>query len=67
MTKVAIVTGGNKGIGFATIKGLAKVFDGDVYLTARNQERGMEAVKALAEENIKVRKKYSSQCTGRLI
>ncbi len=27
------VTGGNKGIGFATVKGLAKEFDGVVYLT----------------------------------
>ena len=55
MTKVAIVTGGNKGIGFAIVKGLAKLFDGDVFLTARNIERGMAAVKALEEENIKVK------------
>jgi len=54
MTKVAIVTGGNKGIGFAIVKGLAKVFDGDVYLTARSAERGMAAVKLLAQENITV-------------
>jgi len=55
MTKVAIVTGGNKGIGFAIVKGLAKVFDGDVFLTARNVERGMAAVKALEKENITVK------------
>ena len=54
MTKVAIVTGGNKGIGLATVKGLAQKFDGDVYLTARNEERGMKAVKDLEAEGIKV-------------
>ena len=52
MTKVAIVTGGNKGVGFGVVKGLAKVFDGDVFLTARNVERGMAAVKLLEQENI---------------
>ena len=35
MTRVAIVTGGNKGIGYATCRALSKKFDGDVYLTAR--------------------------------
>ncbi|XP_066263129.1 carbonyl reductase [NADPH] 1-like [Euwallacea similis] len=45
--KLAIVTGSNKGIGFAIVKGLCKEFDGDVYLTARNVERGKSAVKAL--------------------
>ena len=32
-TKVAVVTGANKGIGFAIVKGLSKQFDGDVFLT----------------------------------
>ena len=31
--KVAVVTGSNKGIGFATVRSLAKQFNGDVYLT----------------------------------
>ncbi len=35
MTKVAIVTGSNKGIGFATVKALAKQFNGVVYLTGK--------------------------------
>ena len=42
--KVAIVTGSNRGIGFATVKGLANKFDGDIYLTSRNEERGLAAL-----------------------
>ena len=48
-TRVAIVTGGNKGIGYAIVQGLAKQFDGDVYLTARNPKLGMESVSKLLE------------------
>lgn len=48
-TKVAVVTGANKGIGFEIVKGLCQKFDGTVYLTARNEERGQEAVKKLEE------------------
>ena len=36
MVRIAVVTGGNKGIGFAIVRGLCKQFDGDVILTARN-------------------------------
>ena len=54
--RVAVVTGGNKGIGLATVRGLAKAFDGDVLLTARDEDRGREAVKRLKdEEGLKVR------------
>ncbi|KAK4885838.1 hypothetical protein RN001_002109 [Aquatica leii] len=42
--KVAVVTGGNKGIGFAIVKGLCEQFDGKVYLTARNGIKGNAAV-----------------------
>lgn len=49
--KVAVVTGGNKGIGYAIVKGLAKEFEGTVYLTARNIERGNEAVQKLKKED----------------
>ena len=52
--KVAIVTGANKGIGFAIVKGLAKTFNGDLYLTSRNEARGLSAVKELSDEGIKV-------------
>ena len=54
MKKVAIVTGANKGVGFATVKALASVFDGDVYLTARNEGRGMAAIKELQKDGINV-------------
>ena len=50
MKKVAIVTGGNKGVGYATVKALAKRFNGDVYLTARSEERGQTAVKLLEQD-----------------
>ncbi|CAH0700521.1 unnamed protein product [Spodoptera exigua] len=52
-TKVAIVTGGNRGIGFEIVKGLCQKFDGVVYLTARNEERGLQAVKKLEELGLK--------------
>ena len=54
MTKVAIVTGSNKGIGLAIVRGLAKTFEGDVYLTSRNEERGLEAVQKLENQGIHV-------------
>lgn len=45
--KLAIVTGGNKGIGYAVVKALCEKFDGDVYLTARDVGRGEAAVRGL--------------------
>ena len=53
--KVAIVTGGNKGLGFAICRGLAKAFKGDVYLTARNEESGLKAVQELEQEGLTVK------------
>ncbi|VVC41122.1 NAD(P)-binding domain,Short-chain dehydrogenase/reductase SDR [Cinara cedri] len=46
-TKLAIVTGSNKGIGYAIVKALCEKFDGDVYLTARDVSRGEKAVQTL--------------------
>lgn len=51
--KVAIVTSANKGLGFAIVKGLCQKFDGIVYLTARNEELGLKAVKSLNEIGLK--------------
>ncbi|KAJ8926055.1 hypothetical protein NQ315_009910 [Exocentrus adspersus] len=47
--KIAVVTGSNKGIGYAIVKGLCERFDGAVYLTARDVGRGEAAVKKLKE------------------
>lgn len=46
-SKVAIVTGSNKGIGFAIVKQLCQQFDGIVYLTSRDVGRGQAAVAEL--------------------
>ena len=53
--RVAVVTGGNKGIGFAIVRALCKQFDGDVILTARNEGLGREAVAKLEGEGLKPR------------
>lgn len=51
-TRVAIVTGGNKGIGLAIVRSLCKKFNGDVVLTARDESRGQSAVKQLQGEGL---------------
>ncbi|KAG8590983.1 hypothetical protein GDO81_006998 [Engystomops pustulosus] len=50
--RVAVVTGSNKGIGLAIVRGLCQQFQGDVYLTARNPKLGEEAVKTLNNEGL---------------
>ncbi|XP_059179883.1 carbonyl reductase [NADPH] 1 [Centropristis striata] len=52
-TKVAVVTGSNKGIGLAIVRALCQQYQGDVYLTARDVGRGEEAVKSLAADGLK--------------
>lgn len=52
MEKVAVVTGGNKGIGLGIVRSLCKQFDGKVYLTSRDVERGNEAVRILQDEGL---------------
>ncbi|XP_075710709.1 carbonyl reductase [NADPH] 1 [Rhinoderma darwinii] len=52
MAQVAVVTGGNKGVGLAVVRALCKQFQGDVYLTARNPKLGDEAVKGLNNEGL---------------
>lgn len=49
---VAVVTGSNKGIGLAVVRGLCKQFKGTVYLTARNEARGLAALKELEAEGL---------------
>lgn len=49
MTKVALVTGANQGLGYALVKGLAARFGPTdrVYLTARDPAKGAAALKSL--------------------
>ncbi|RXN32140.1 carbonyl reductase [NADPH] 1-like protein [Labeo rohita] len=51
-SKVALVTGGNKGIGFAIVRAMCKEYAGDVYLTARDVGRGNAAVESLKKEGL---------------
>ncbi|XP_056621433.1 carbonyl reductase [NADPH] 1 [Triplophysa dalaica] len=51
-SKVALVTGANKGIGFAIVRALCKQYAGDVYLTARDVGRGTAAVESLKKEGL---------------
>ena len=52
MTKVAVVTGANKGIGLAIVKNLIPKFNGDVYLTSRNVTLGQESVEKLKSQGL---------------
>ncbi|XP_078686737.1 carbonyl reductase [NADPH] 1-like [Branchiostoma floridae x Branchiostoma belcheri] len=52
MSRVAVVTGANKGIGLEIVRGLCRQFDGTVYLTARNEKLGQEAVQKLKSEGL---------------
>ncbi|KYM81685.1 Carbonyl reductase [NADPH] 1, partial [Atta colombica] len=46
------VTGGNKGIGFAIVKALCQQYNGNVYLTARDTTRGLNAVSELKKQGL---------------
>ncbi|XP_045500915.1 carbonyl reductase [NADPH] 1-like [Colias croceus] len=50
LDKVAIVTGANKGIGFAIVKELCRRGVKTVYLTARDVKRGTDAINSLKNE-----------------
>ncbi|CAO2632424.1 Carbonyl reductase [NADPH] 3 [Lemmus lemmus] len=54
-SRVALVTGANKGIGFAITRDLCRKFSGDVVLTARDEARGKAAVKQLQAEGLSPR------------
>jgi carbonyl reductase 1 len=57
VTRVAVVTGANRGLGIALVRGLCKALGagGAVYLTARDEARGREAVRALEGEGLSPR------------
>ncbi|CAF3048480.1 unnamed protein product [Rotaria socialis] len=57
--KIAVVTGGNKGIGYAIVDKLCSVFDGLIYLTARNEQLGLQAVQQLESSNPNASKKVN--------
>lgn len=50
--KVAVVTGSNKGVGYIIVRDLCRRGVGTVYLTARNEKRGLDAVEALKIEGL---------------
>ncbi|XP_025262968.1 carbonyl reductase [NADPH] 1 isoform X4 [Camponotus floridanus] len=52
MIHVAVVTGANKGIGYAIVRSLCQQYDGNVYLTARDVTRGLNAVSELAKQGL---------------
>ncbi|XP_062061372.1 carbonyl reductase [NADPH] 1-like [Lepus europaeus] len=54
-SRVALVTGANKGIGFAIARDLCRLFSGDVVLTARDEARGRAAVQQLQAEGLSPR------------
>nr|XP_003420697.1 carbonyl reductase [NADPH] 1 [Loxodonta africana] len=54
-SRVALVTGANKGIGFAIARELCRQFSGDVVLTARDEARGRAAVQQLQAEGLSPR------------
>lgn len=53
-SKVIIVTGANTGLGLALVRGFCQKYGDEavVYLTARNQERGLKAVSLLNQEEL---------------
>ncbi|XP_008700178.2 carbonyl reductase [NADPH] 1-like [Ursus maritimus] len=53
--QVALVTGANKGIGFAIVQQLCRQFPGDVVLTARDEARGRAAAQQLQAEGLSPR------------
>lgn len=54
MSKVALVTGANQGLGLAVVRRLCRTLPkgSTVYLAARNPDRGAEAVARLAREGV---------------
>lgn len=57
MSKIAVVTGANQGLGLALVRGLCRTLgtDGIAYLTARDRKRGEQAVGGLEAEGLSPR------------
>lgn len=53
--KVAVVTGGNRGLGLELVKQLCSEFDGDVILTSRMSDKGLAALENLKLEGLRPR------------
>ena len=51
---VAVVTGANKGIGLGIVRALCKKYQGDVYLTSRDEARGLVSLKTLMKWKYKL-------------
>ncbi|KAF5096700.1 hypothetical protein D0Z00_002699 [Geotrichum galactomycetum] len=56
--QVIIVTGGNTGLGYETIRQLAEHNPSRIYLAARSQEKSEAAIKSLTESNPSARISY---------
>lgn len=71
-TRIAAVTGGNKGIGYAITRGIALRYATSalnngpllLYLTARNEQRGEEAVKNIQKDEALAQAKALSKDGG---
>lgn len=64
---VAIVTGGNKGVGLAIVRGLCKKAKGYVILAARNEELGLAAVETLEKEGLQCHFEQLDICSAESI
>lgn len=54
-SRIAVVTGANRGLGLAIVRSLTSKFDGLVYLTSRNEERGHAAAEELKASGLQVK------------
>ncbi|XP_028404677.1 carbonyl reductase [NADPH] 3-like [Dendronephthya gigantea] len=64
-SRVAVVTGGNKGVGYSVVKKLLKKFRGVVYLTARHEDKGLAACEHLKKAGLHAPKFYQLDITDK--